>query len=82
MPLPKRDLRDWEWVGKQIADDAPVPYDANDPDDGSYNPNDDEASVRRQRADFSYLCARGVELLRLSEEAFSGNRGKNGDEYG
>jgi len=37
---------DWEWVKKQIADDAPVPYDASDPDDGPYDPNDDEAVDR------------------------------------
>jgi len=36
-------MSDWEWVKKQIATDAPVPYDANDPDDGPYDPNDDEA---------------------------------------
>ena len=46
MPLPKRDLSDWDWVKKQIANDAPVPYDANDPDDGPYDPNDDEAVDR------------------------------------
>jgi hypothetical protein len=43
MPLPKHDLSDWDWVRKQIAEDAPVPYDPNDPDDGPYNPNDDAA---------------------------------------
>jgi hypothetical protein len=37
---------DWEWVKKQIATDSPVPYDANDPDDGPYDPNDDEAVDR------------------------------------
>jgi hypothetical protein len=46
MPLPNRDMSNWEWVRKQIADDAPVPYDANDPDDGPYDPNDDEAVDR------------------------------------
>ena len=46
MPLPKRDLSDWDWVKKQIAADAPVPYDANDPDDGPYDPNDDAAVDR------------------------------------
>jgi len=46
MPLPNRDLSDWDWVKKQIATDAPVPYDANDPDDGPYDPNDDEAVDR------------------------------------
>jgi len=34
MPLPNRDLSDWKWVKEQIAADAPVPYDASDPDDG------------------------------------------------
>ena len=34
MPLPNRYMSDWEWVKKQIAADAPVPYDAIDPDDG------------------------------------------------
>jgi len=43
MPLPNRDLSDWDWVRKQIAADAPVPYDPNDPDDGPYDPNDDAA---------------------------------------
>jgi hypothetical protein len=37
---------DWDWVRKQIAEDAPVPYDPNDPDDGPYDPNDDEAVDR------------------------------------
>lgn len=46
MPLPKRDMSDWEWVKKQIATDSPIPYDANDPDDGPYDPNDDEAVDR------------------------------------
>lgn len=46
MPLPNRDMSDWEWVKKQIATDAPIPYDANDPDDGPYDPNDDEAVER------------------------------------
>ena len=43
MPLPNRDMSDWEWVKKQIAADAPVPYDVNNPDDGPYDPNDDTA---------------------------------------
>jgi len=46
MPLPNRDMSDWEWVKKQIAEDAPIPYDANDPDDGPYDPNDDAAVDR------------------------------------
>ena len=46
MPLPNRDMSDWNWVKKQIAADAPVPYDPNDPDDGPYDPNDDAAVDR------------------------------------
>jgi hypothetical protein len=46
MPLPNRDLSDWKWVKEQIAADAPVPYDASDPDDGPYDPNDDAAVDR------------------------------------
>jgi hypothetical protein len=33
-------------VKKQIEEDLPIPYDANDPDDGPYDPNDDEAVDR------------------------------------
>jgi hypothetical protein len=39
-------MSNWEWVKKQIAEDAPIPYYANDPDDGPYDPNDDEAVDR------------------------------------
>jgi hypothetical protein len=46
LPGEEPSLSDWDWVKKQIADDAPVPYDANDPDDGPYHPNDDEAVDR------------------------------------
>jgi hypothetical protein len=46
MPLPNRDMSDWERVKKSIAEDAPIPYDPNDPDDGPYDPNDDEAVDR------------------------------------
>lgn len=46
MPLPNRDLSDWGWIKMQIASDAPVPYDPNDPDDGPYDPNDDAAVDR------------------------------------
>jgi hypothetical protein len=46
LPSTEPSLSDWEWVRKQIATDAPVPYDANDPDDGPYDPNDDEAVDR------------------------------------
>ncbi|MDR3754145.1 MAG: hypothetical protein P4K93_11150 [Terracidiphilus sp.] len=37
---------DWDRVRKSIATDEPIPYDANDPDDGPYDPNDDEAVDR------------------------------------
>jgi hypothetical protein len=46
MPLPNRDMTDWDQVKKQIAEDAPIPYDSNDPDDAPYDPNDDEAVGR------------------------------------
>ena len=46
MPLPNRDMSDWDSVKKQIAEDAPIPYDPNDPDDGPYDPNDDWAVER------------------------------------
>ena len=46
MPLPNRDMSDWDLVKKQIAEDAPIPYDPNDPDDGPYDPNDDKAVER------------------------------------
>ena len=37
---------DWDRVRRGIVTDAPIPYDANDPDDGPYDPNDDEAVER------------------------------------
>lgn len=37
---------DWERIRKSIALDEPIPYDANDPDDGPYDPNDDLAVDR------------------------------------
>ena len=43
MPLPNRDMTDWNRVKKQFAEDAPILYDPNDPDDAPYDPNDDEA---------------------------------------
>jgi len=43
MPLPNRDMTDWERVRKSIEMDEPIPYDPNDPDDGPYDPNDDAA---------------------------------------
>ena len=46
LPSAEPSLSDWEWVKKQIAADAPVPYDASDPDDGPYDPNDDDAVDR------------------------------------
>jgi hypothetical protein len=46
LPSAEPSQSDWEWVKKQIAEDAPIPYDPNDPDDGPYDPNDDEAVDR------------------------------------
>jgi len=37
---------DVERIRKSIATDEPIPYDANDPDDGPYDPNDDDAVDR------------------------------------
>jgi len=36
----RRSLTDWERVRRDIAEDAPIPY---DPEDGPYDPNDDAA---------------------------------------
>ena len=46
MPLPNRDTTDWERVKREYDAGAPIPYDQNDPDDGPYDPNDDEAVDR------------------------------------
>jgi hypothetical protein len=43
MPLPNRDMTDWERVKREYDSDTPIPYDANDPDDGPYDPNNDAA---------------------------------------
>jgi hypothetical protein len=43
LPSGRKSLTDWERVKKNIAEDAPIPYDPNDPDDGPYDPNDDAA---------------------------------------
>jgi len=40
MPLPNRDMTDWKRVKREYDSDAPIPY---DPEDGPYDPNDDEA---------------------------------------
>ena len=37
---------DWDRVRRSVAMDEPIPYDANDPDDGPYDPNDEEAVDR------------------------------------
>ncbi|MGH9606068.1 MAG: hypothetical protein ACRD3N_10265 [Terracidiphilus sp.] len=37
---------DWDRVRKSIEMDEPIPYGPNDPDDGPYDPNDDEAVDR------------------------------------
>ena len=46
LPISEPSQSDWDWVRKQIGEDAPVSYDPNDPDDGPYDPNDDEAVDR------------------------------------
>lgn len=35
-----KSMTDWERVRREIAEDAPIPY---DPEDGPYDPNDDAA---------------------------------------
>ena len=37
---------DWDRVKREYDSDAPIPYDPNNPDDGPYDPNDDEAVDR------------------------------------
>jgi hypothetical protein len=37
---------DWDRVRRSIETDEPIPYDANDSDDGPYDPNDDQAVER------------------------------------
>jgi len=34
---------DWAYLRRIAAEDLPIPYDPNDPDDGPYDPNDDAA---------------------------------------
>jgi len=34
---------DWDRVAREYDADTPIPYNANDPDDGPYDPNDDAA---------------------------------------
>jgi hypothetical protein len=46
LPTAEPSQSDWDWVRKHIAEDAPVHYDPNDPDDGPYDPNDDAAVDR------------------------------------
>lgn len=43
LPIGRKSRTDWDRVKKNIAEDAPIPYDPNDPDDGPYDPNDDTA---------------------------------------
>jgi hypothetical protein len=38
-----KSMTDWDRVKRDYDSDAPIPYDANDPDDGPYDPNDDAA---------------------------------------
>jgi hypothetical protein len=40
LPSRQKSLTDWERVKRNIAEDAPIPY---DPEDGPYDPNDDAA---------------------------------------
>jgi len=40
LPGPEPSLTDWERVKREYDSDAPIPY---DPEDGPYDPNDDEA---------------------------------------
>ncbi|HUA92574.1 MAG TPA: hypothetical protein VL991_08405 [Terracidiphilus sp.] len=37
---------DWDRIHREVEMDSPIPYDANDPDEGPYDPNDDEAVER------------------------------------
>lgn len=37
---PRKSMTDWERVRREIAEDAPIPY---DPEDGPYDPNDEAA---------------------------------------
>jgi len=46
LPTAEPSQSNWEWVRKQIAEDAPIPYDPNDPDDGPFDPNDNAAVDR------------------------------------
>jgi hypothetical protein len=43
LPTEKPSETDWDRVLQNIAENAPIPYDPNDPDDGPYDPNDDAA---------------------------------------
>lgn len=36
----RKSMTDWDRVRREIAEDAPIPY---DPEDGPYDPNDDAA---------------------------------------
>ena len=38
-----KSLTDWDRVKREYDTNAPIAYDANDPDDGPYDPNDDAA---------------------------------------
>jgi hypothetical protein len=41
LPSRQKSLTDWERVKRNIAEDAPIPY---DPEDGPYDPNDEAAT--------------------------------------
>ncbi len=46
LPLPNRDMTDWDRVKREQDSDAQIPYNPNDPNDpnaGPYGPNDEAA---------------------------------------
>jgi hypothetical protein len=55
---------DSSWVKKQIAEDAPVPFDASDPDDGPY---DDEAVDCFLTEANRVSSARPVEYMKIAK---------------
>lgn len=46
LPSARPSQTDWERVKREYNSDLPIAYDPNDPDDGPYDPNDDEAVDR------------------------------------
>ncbi len=73
---------DWDWVRKQQESNAPIPY---DPEDGPYDPNDEEATEAwLSQATVTFPNRRGPGkkpakrqvTLRLSPEVIDGFRAK------